>query len=186
MTRIGAHSQHWPCSPGLPHPIPLSLSLSLSLSTPIPFLWDLNCFAGTPNPRKHHSLTTYREIPLHQHASNCHPPPANLPSRSSLLVGPPHMQSHDLSHFLEILALGLGSFPSLGTGFPTRDSGPLWWRHFLWVLHISLSLSPEDLIFWGCPPYLSSGQASPWELDRPKFLQTPHWDVSWPTLGPST
>jgi hypothetical protein len=22
-----------------------------------------------------------------------------------------------------------------------------------------LSLSPEDLIFWGCPPYLSSGQA---------------------------
>jgi hypothetical protein len=48
------------------------------------------------------------------------------------------------------------------------------------------SLSPEDLIFWGCPPYLSSDQASPWELDLPEFLQTPHWDVSWPTLGPYT
>jgi hypothetical protein len=48
----------------------------------------------------------------------------------------------------------------------------------------SLSLSPKDLIFQGCPPYLSSGQASPWELDHPKFLQTPHWDVFWPILGP--
>jgi hypothetical protein len=33
---------------------------------------------------------------------------------------------------------------------------------------------------------MSSDQASPWILDHPKFLRTPHWDVSWPTLGPST
>jgi hypothetical protein len=49
---------------------------------------------------------------------------------------------------------------------------------------VHLSLSPEDLIFQGLPPYLSSDRASPWKLDHPKFPQTSHWDVSWPTLGP--
>jgi hypothetical protein len=110
---------------------------------------------------------------------------ANLPSRSSLSVSLPCTQSCDLSRFLKILALGLGSLLSLGTGFPTRDCGPPMVKTFpLGVPHFSLS--PEDLIFQGCLPYLSSGQASPWELDHPKFLQTPHWDVSWTTLGPST
>jgi hypothetical protein len=64
-----------------------------------------------------------------------------------------------LSHFLEILVLGLGSLLSVGTRFPTRDFGPPYGRCSSQVLHIYF-LSPEDLIFWGCPPYLSSGQAS--------------------------
>jgi hypothetical protein len=42
------------------------------------------------------------------------------------------------------------------------------------LLGVPHLLSPEELIFQGCPPYLSSGQSSPWELDHPKFLQTPH------------
>jgi hypothetical protein len=52
---------------------------------------------------------------------------------------------------------------SLGTGFPTRDCGTPPHPHGEdvpsghCVPHFSLS--PEDLIFWGCPPYLSSGQA---------------------------
>jgi hypothetical protein len=29
------------------------------------------------------------------------------------------------------------------------------------------------LIFRGCPPYLSSGQASPWELDLPNSFRLP-------------
>jgi hypothetical protein len=54
------------------------------------------------------------------------------------------MQSCDFSHFLKILALGLGSLSSLWTTFPTRDCGLLWWRHSLWVLHIySLSWGPD-------------------------------------------
>jgi hypothetical protein len=36
-----------------------------------------------------------------------------------------------------------------------------------------LSLSPEDLIFWGRLPYLSSGQASSWELDHPHSFRLP-------------
>jgi hypothetical protein len=51
-----------------------------------------------------------------------------------------HIESWSRSHFLEILALGLSSLPSLGTRFPTRDCGPPWWRCSLWVLHISLCL----------------------------------------------
>jgi hypothetical protein len=71
-----------------------------------------------------------------------------------LSVSPSCMQSHDLSlHFLEILALGLSSILCLGTRFPNRNCGTPWWRCSLWVLHISLS--PEELIFQGCPPYLS-------------------------------
>jgi hypothetical protein len=66
------------------------------------------------------------------------------------------MQSYDLSHFLKILPLGLGLLLSLGTRFPCRDYGPpVVKMFFLGVPH--LSLSPEDLIFQGHPPYLSSG-----------------------------
>jgi hypothetical protein len=87
------------------------------------------------------------------------------------------MQSCDLSHFLEILELGLSSLLSpLGTVDPCGEDV---------LSECSTSLSPEDLIFQGHPPYLSSGQASPWELDHPKFLQTPHWDVFWLILGHS-
>jgi hypothetical protein len=82
----------------------------------------------------------HKEVPLPKCASNCHTPLVNLLSRSSLSLSPSHTQSCDLFHFLEILALSLSSLSSLGTGFPTRDCGPLWWRCSLWVLHISLSL----------------------------------------------
>jgi hypothetical protein len=51
------------------------------------------------------------------------------------------MQSCDLSHFLEILALGLGLLSSLETGFPTRDCGPPMVKTFpLGIPHLSLSL----------------------------------------------
>jgi hypothetical protein len=156
---------------------------ALSLSTPIPFLQDQSCFAGTPDPRKHCSLTSSQG---YSSALACLQLPINTGQSSLKVLSLSeyflHAELWSLSHFLEILVLGLGSLLSLGTGFPSRDCEPLWWRHSLWVLHISLSL--EDLIFQGCLPYLSSGQASPWELDHPKFLQTPHWDVFWPILGP--
>jgi hypothetical protein len=56
----------------------------------------------------------------------------------------------------------------------------------MFLLDVPHLLSPEQLVFWGWPAYLSSGQASPWELGHPKFLQTPHWYVFWPILGPFT
>jgi hypothetical protein len=93
-----------------------------------------------------------------------------------LSVSPPQTQSCDLT-FSFPLELGLSLLSSLGTGSPktvepSDGDVPL--------------LSPEEPISWGHPPYLSSGQFSPWRLDCHKFPQTPHRDVSWATLGPFT
>jgi hypothetical protein len=52
------------------------------------------------------------------------------------------------------------------------------------VSHISLSLLRTW--YFGDACHISPQvRPSPWELDHPKFLQTLHWDVSWPTLDPS-
>jgi hypothetical protein len=154
--------------------------------TPPTFLQDLCCFTGTPNPKKHHSLTSSQGSSSTQCASNHHPLPTNLPSRSSfprwVLFAPWAVVS--LSHFLENCSTRSQLTLSLGTGFPTRD-----------CVHPSgkdvpsgccvphFSLSPEDLIFRGCCHISPQVRPSPWELNHPKFLQTPHWDVSRPTLG---
>jgi hypothetical protein len=70
-----------------------------------------------------------------------------------------------LSHFLENPSAGLQFALSLGTGFPTRYCGPPCGEDVPsggCVPHFSLS--PEDLIFQGHPPYLSSGQAFTMEV----------------------
>jgi hypothetical protein len=70
------------------------------------------------------------------------------------------MLSCGLSHFLENPSTMSQIALSLGTGFPTRVCGHPCGEDVpsgCCVPHFSLS--PEDLIFWGCPPYLSSGQA---------------------------
>jgi hypothetical protein len=104
------------------------------------------------------------------------------------LVSPPRMLSCglSLSNFLKNPSARLQLALSLGTGFPTRDCGhsrgeDVPSRHC--IPHFSLSL--EDLIFWDNCHISPQVRPSPWKLDHPKFLQTPHWDVSWPTLGPS-
>jgi hypothetical protein len=87
---------------------------------------------------------------------------------------------------LKTLALGCSSLWSLETGFPTRDCGPPMVKTFPLgiVFHISLSLL--RIWYFGDARHISPQvRPSPWELDHPKFLQTPHWDVSWPTLDPS-
>jgi hypothetical protein len=88
-----------------------------------------------------------------------------------------------LSHFLEILALGLGSLSSLGTGSP-RIVGPWWQKYPSWESHLYSFL--RDRYLRDTHHILSSVQDSSWRLDHPIFLQTPHWDVSWSTLGPFT
>jgi hypothetical protein len=59
------------------------------------------------------------------------------------------------------LALGRSSLLSRELGSPLGTVNAPVVKTFLLgvVFYISLSLSPEDLIFWGHPPYLSSGQA---------------------------
>jgi hypothetical protein len=143
---------------------------------------------GTPNPRKCHSLTSSQ-------GSSSTPAHLQLPSttgQSSLKVlspsvSPPRTLSCGLSLISsKTLVLGHSLLLSWEPGSPLGTVEPPWSRSSLWGLFSTfLSLSPEDLIFRGHLPYLSSGQAFTMELDCPKFLQTPQWDVSWPTLGSS-
>jgi hypothetical protein len=116
MTWIGVCSWHWPCSPGLPHPIPLSL---FKLPFPSSRIWDTLLEPLILE----NTLTAHREFHPLQCASNRHPPPVNPPSRSSLGESSSHAELWSLSHFLKILALGLSSLLSLGTGSP-RTVGP--------------------------------------------------------------
>jgi hypothetical protein len=101
-------------------------------------------------------------------------------AQGPLLMSPPHTEPWSLSHFLEILVLGLGSLSSLGTGYP-RTVDPWWWRHPSQEVHLYSLL--RNWYLGDAHHILSLVQASLWRLDHPKFLQTPHWDVSWPTLG---
>jgi hypothetical protein len=59
--------------------------------------------------------------------------------------------------------------------------GPQWQRCPSWEFHLCSLL--RNWYLGDTHHILSSVQASWTELDCPKFLQTPHWDVSWPTLG---
>jgi hypothetical protein len=123
-------SQHWPCFP-VPPPDP-TLSLS-QLPLPSSRIWAAllePTILESPAPSLAH-----REFPPPQCASICHPPPANPPSRSSVGESFSHTETWSLSHFLEILALGLGSLPSLGTGFP-RTVDPPWWRRSSREFHL--------------------------------------------------
>jgi hypothetical protein len=85
-----------------------------------------------------------------------------------------HTEPSSLSHFLKILALGLSSLSLLGLWAPS----PSWEFHLYSLLRNRYRGDAHHI--------LSSVQASPWELDHPKFTHTLHWDVSWPTLGPFT
>jgi hypothetical protein len=89
--------------------------------------------------------------------------------------------THSFFFFFIHMCIGLGHFSRLPPPPPLPPTLPS-----PSPLHPLSSTSTEELIFWGHLPYLSSGQALPWRLDFTKFLHTPHWDVSWPTLGPST
>jgi hypothetical protein len=84
MTGIRLCSQHWPCFPSFPHPIPHSLSLS-QLPFPSSGIWA--AFLGPPILKSATPSLAHREVPLPQHACNCHQPLANiLPSVSPLLM----------------------------------------------------------------------------------------------------
>jgi hypothetical protein len=125
----------------LPPPPHHTLSLSL---LPFPSFWTRSALSESPVLESTTPSLAHREAPPPQCTSKCHPPLANLPSRSSLSVSPPCMQSCDLSlsHFLEILVLDLSSLSSQGTRFPTRDCGlPVVKTFPLGASHPSLSLS---------------------------------------------
>jgi hypothetical protein len=126
----------------LSRPPPPHTALSLSVSqSPFP---SSRIWAALPEPPILENAT-----PSHLTGNFLHPsaPPIAIHLRPIFPQGALsfsesflHAEPWSLSHFLKILVLRLGLLLSLGTGFPTRDCGPPWWRLSLWVLHISLSL----------------------------------------------
>jgi hypothetical protein len=158
-----------------PPSCPLSLSLSLSLNVKLPFpssgIWA--ALPGPPDPRRcpHCSQGI-------SSTSVCLQSPYTTAQSSLKVLSQWVLHTYrsliSRSHFLEILVLGFSSLP--------WGLGPLelWAPSEGEVPPRSPTSTPEEPI----SHILSSVQASPWELDHSKSLQTPHWDVSWPTLGP--
>jgi hypothetical protein len=153
------------------------------------FLWDLSCFTRTPDPRKWHSLTSSQG----SSSTPVHLQPPSTTGQSSLKVlspsvSPPHTLSCCLSLISSktlVLGRSLLSSRELGSPLGTVDSSGS--EDVLsggFFLHFSLSLL-RAWYFRDARHISPQVRPSPWELDRPKFLQTPQWDVSWPTLGPS-